>query len=154
MNFDELTDVELDELRLMKKLVTNLHARWKEKPGHRQRNYILENEKYQFELYQRQNTNDAKDFSCGLAVIKPDGLRLTLCRYNGGSHTHREIKFRCHIHKATAAAMREGRKAEDHADETDRYRTLDGALFCLVNDCAILGLHDLQPDERDMFGEG
>ncbi len=151
MNFDELTDAELDELRTMQKLVTNPQARWKDKPGHRQRNYILEGGRYQFELYQRQNINDAQDFSAGLSVIKPDGIRLTLCRYNGGSHVHREIGFRCHIHKATAVAMREGRKAEDHADETDRYRTLDGALFCLVSDCAIAGLRDLRADEPDMF---
>lgn len=151
MNFDELTDVELDELRVMPKSVTNTQSRWKDKPGHRQRNYVVDGGRYQFELYQRQNINDTRDFSCGLAVIKPDGTRLTLCRYNGGSHVHREIRFRCHIHKATAAAMREGSKAEDHADETDRYRSLDGALFCLVSDCAILGLRDLHPDETDMF---
>lgn len=151
MNFDELTDVELDELRTMQKLVINPQARWKEKPGHRQRNYILEGGRYQFELYQRQNSNDTRDFSCGLSVVKPDGTRLTLCRYNGGSHAHREISYRCHIHKATAAAMREGRKAEDHADETNRYRSLEGALFCLVDDCAISGLRDLQADEPDMF---
>lgn len=153
MNFDGLTDAELDELRTMQKLVTNPQTRWKDKPGHRQRNYILEGGRYHFELYQRQNINDARDFSCGLAVIKPDGTRLTLCRYNGGSHAHRDIRFRCHIHMATAAAMLSDRKAEDHADETSRYRTLDGALFCRVNGCAISGLRDLQADERDMFGQ-
>jgi hypothetical protein len=151
MNFDELTDAELDELRSMQKLVTNPQARWKDKPGHRQRNYILEGGRYQFEIYQRQNTADAWDFSCGLAVIKPDGTRLTLCRFNGGSHVHREIRFRCHVHKATATAIRSGRKAEDHADETDRYRTLNGALYCLASDCAISGLRDMQADEPDMF---
>ena len=54
---------------------------------------------------------------------------------------------------ATAAAMLSDRKAEDHADETSRYRTLDGALFCRVNDCAISGLRDLQADEPDMFDQ-
>ncbi len=110
MNFDALTDAELDQLRTMSKVVTNARIQWKVTPGHRQKNYLLENDRYQFELYLRQNTNDEGDFSCGL-------------------------------------------KPESHADLTTRYMTLNGALHCLVNDCSISGLRDLQPDEPDMFGE-
>lgn len=153
MNFDELSDAELDQLRTMSKVVTNARIQWKEKPGHRQKNYLLENDRHQFELYLRQSKHDESDFSCGLSVIKPDGLPLTLCRYNGGAHIHGAISYQCHIHKATNAAIVRGLKPESHADETDRYCTLDGALYCLVKDCSISGLRDLRPDQPDMFSK-
>ncbi len=151
MNFEEPTDNELEQLRIMEKRVANPKAQWKDKPGHRQRNFLLDGDDYRFEIYMRQNMNDTKDFSCGLDVIKPDGTKLTLCRYNGSSHKHGKIPFRCHIHKATNEAIMKGWKPESHADETNRYRTLGGALYCLVNDCGISGLSNLNPDEPDMF---
>ncbi|MBI3775408.1 MAG: hypothetical protein HY273_07625 [Gammaproteobacteria bacterium] len=151
MNFDVPTDAELDHLRQLPKLVANPRCQWKNKPGHRQKNFLAEGGKYQFEIYLRQNTNDERDFSCGLKIIKPDGTALTLCRYNGGGHAHHDIQYRPHIHIATAAAISLGRKPETHADETNRYEKLDGALHCLVSDCMVNGL-PTQPDERDMFG--
>ena len=151
MDFDALTDNELNQLRTIPKLISNPRTQWKNKPGHRQRNFLAEGERYQFEIYLRQNTNDERDFSCGLKIIKPDGTALTLCRYNGGAHAHHEIQYRCHIHVATSQAILRGQKPESHADETDRYETLEGALHCLVSDCAISGLSTM-PDEPDLFG--
>ena len=151
MNSTAPTDAELDSLRTLPKPVSNPRAQWKEKPGHRQRNFMAGGGDYLFEIYMRQNTNDLRDFSCGLSVFKPDGAKLTLCRYNGSSHKHGETRFRCHIHMATSEAIRLGWKPESHAEETDRYRTLDGALFCLVNDCGVSGIDKLVPDEPDMF---
>ena len=43
----------------------------------------------------------------------------------------RGIRYRCHIYRATAEALSEGRKVHDHAEGTDRYRTLEGR--CLLN---------------------
>lgn len=151
MDFDTPTDDELNRLRTIPKLVSTPRAQWKDKPGHRQRKFMADGERYQFEIYLRQNTNDERDFSCGLKVFKPDGTALTLCRYNGGSHAHHDILFRCHIHIATAQAIRLGQKPESHAEETSRYETLEGALHCMVSDCAIKGL-STKPDESDMFG--
>lgn len=75
---------------------------------------------------------------------------LSLVRYNGASHAHGEIRYRCHIHRATAEAMSAGRKVDGHADATDRYRTLEGALACLIEDCGVRSL-TAQHDERDLF---
>ncbi len=110
MNFELPSDEELEQLQKLPKLVTNPRAQWREKPGHRQRNFLLEGGSFQFELYLRQNSNDPHDFSCGLKVIKPDGTPLTLCRYNGSSHAHHEIQYRCHVHVATHEAIRLGKK--------------------------------------------
>ncbi|TLS78297.1 hypothetical protein FE236_00620 [Mariprofundus erugo] len=151
MNFDNLSDDDLDNLRTMAKRVTNPGSRWSEKPGHSQRNLKVASDRYQFELYQRQNLNDETDFSCGLRVIKPDGTSLTLCRYNGSSHAHGEIEYRCHIHKATAEEISAGRKPEGHADETDRYSTLSGATYCIMLDCTITGFKDFEPDQPNLF---
>lgn len=70
--------------------------------------------------------------------------------YNGASHAHGEIRYRCHIRRATAEVMSADRKVAGHADATDRCRTLEGALACLIEDCAVQGL-SAEPDERDLF---
>ena len=77
---------------------------------------------------------------------------MSLARYNGANHVHGEIRYRCHIHRATAEAILAGTKIDRHAEETDRYITLKGALACLIDDCGVRGLtseHDLP----DLFDE-
>ncbi len=151
MNFDQLTDKDITVLINMPKRVTNPSVRWQQKPGHKQRNFKVEGGDYSFELYLRQNTNDSEDFSCGLKIIKPDGQPLTLLRYNGGGHKHGEIEFACHIHQATEQAIASGKKPESHAEQTNTYRTLDGALACLLRDAAISGLLNVAYDNADLF---
>ena len=68
------------------------------------------------------------------------GAHLPLVRYNGASHAHGAIHFRCHIHTTTARALDEGRKPDHFAVQTDRYDSLDGAFRCLVTDCGVEGL--------------
>lgn len=150
MNFDQLTDDDVAALLALPKRVTNPSVRWQDKPGHKQRNYKVEGGDFSFELYMRQNNFDIVDFSCGLKIIKPDGQPLTLVRYNGGGHKHGEIAYACHIHRTTQAAMAAGKKPESHAEQTQAYRSLDGALACLVDDLAITGLH-VAHDAPDLF---
>lgn len=143
------SDDELDELRSMRKRVTNPGARWVTKPGHRQRNFKLaglEDETVRFEVYQRQNESDENDFSCGISYIPTGGRRLTLARYNGPSHLHGDIAYRPHIHHATASAIAAGKKPEYEADETNRFTTLDGAFGCLIHDLGLEGITPPGPD--------
>lgn len=145
--------MELDKLRSMPKQVTNPRARWlkkpKDHPGHRQRSYKLrgqQDSKAQFEIYQRQNLADWKDYSCGIRYLPPGGSPLTLARYNGPSHVHGAIDYRPHIHRASERAIRLGKKPEWEAEETDRFYTLEGALACLIEDFQVRGIsaqHDL-----------
>lgn len=151
MNFNELTDKNIDTLITMRKQVVNPSAKWTENRGSKQKNYELKAGEYLFSLYLRQNSFDAEHFSCGLAVIKPDGQRLTLLRYNGSNHPHGEIHFACHIHRATEKAIRAGKKPESHAEQTDSYHSLEGALFCLCQDANVAGLPDLKADHPDLF---
>ena len=147
-----LSNDDLDDLRSGAKRVTNPGARWGDKPGrHKQRNHIAESEDgARFRVYLRQNLGDESDFSCGLALLHKGGKPLILIRYNGSNHLHGEIRYRCHIHRATAEALVAGRKIDSHAEETDRYNTLEGALACLLDDCGVQGL-TAQHDERDLF---
>lgn len=151
MNFDALSDRDIRELITMVKRATNPSARWQENRGSRQKNFNVEGESYAFQLYLRQNTFDADHFSCGLSVIKPDGQRLTLLRYNGSNHAHGNIRFQCHIHRASERAIEEGRKPEWYADTTDTYHTLDGALYLLCNAANISGIANLAADGPDFF---
>ena len=66
------------------------------------------------------------------------------------SHVHGEIRYTCHIHRATAEALGAGRKVDSHAEGTERYRTVEGALACLIEDCGVEGL-SANHDERDLF---
>ncbi|MCB9168866.1 MAG: hypothetical protein H6597_03260 [Flavobacteriales bacterium] len=162
MTFDGITDAELDDLRRMPKQVENPRARAQRIEGREQFNYTLVSEdgEHRFQLYTRQNTRPgmADSFSCGLNVVKANGETLTLCRYNGPSHPHRNhlegdtFEFECHIHSATERYLQAGRDPETFAVTTDRFRTLQGALHCLVTDCAVSGL-ETTPDEPTLFAD-
>ena len=161
------TEDELKELRKMPKRVTNPGARWSKKPTkkpvHDQRSFKARSESkaniltsaggvYLFEIFQRQNIRDTKDYSCGIAFLPPGDSRLTLARYNGPSHQpHGEIVYRPHIHKATAAAIAAGKHPEHEATETDRYETLEGALACLIKDFNVSGVTAEQDKQRLLF---
>ena len=148
------TEEELAELRSMPKRVTNPGARWgdkpKARPAHRQRGYQIsgqqQDKEARFEVYQRQNLTDGSDFSCGIAYLPPGSPPLTLARYNGPSHPHREIAYQPHIHRASEKAIAAGRKPESEAEETDRFSTLEGALACLIHDFNLSGIN-AQPDQ-------
>ena len=62
------------------------------------------------------------------------------------------IAAKCHIHTTTQRYIQAGFKPEGYASTTDRYRTLAGALHCLVNDCRISGL-TTEPDQPTLFRE-
>ena len=146
MNTKPYTDEELAALRSMPKQITNPGARWLEKPkgrpSHRQRNLQARgrDDEARFSVYQRQNLNDGSDFSCGISYLPPGGPSLTLARYNGPSHPHRDILYRPHIHRASERAIAAGKKPESEAEETDRFENLDGALACLIADFNLTGL--------------
>ncbi len=69
MNDIVLSNADLAALRSSTKSVKNPRARWIDKPSrHQQRNFELETEDgEQFCLYQRQNVDDPRGFSCGVA---------------------------------------------------------------------------------------
>jgi hypothetical protein len=54
---------------------------------------------------------------------------------------------------ATEEAIFLGKKPEFFALPTDRYHSLDGALYCLCRDAKIDGLNNLTPDEADLFAQ-
>lgn len=149
-------DQEISQLQALPKRVTNPNARWSEKPkvrpSHRQRNYKVtgQDSEPRFSIYLRQNLNDPNDYSCGILYIPRSSPSLTLARYNGSSHPHGTISYRPHIHRATEKAILAGRKPESEAEETNRYRTLCGALACLVEDFNVSGLQT-QHDQPRMF---
>ncbi len=151
-----ISDGELDAMRSEPKRVTNPQARWHEKPGgNQQKNFNLvagHDDAKRFRLYLRQNLDDEQDFSCGLALVQPGGKPVSLVRYNGSSHRHGDILFHCHIHRATEEANMAGKKIDSHAEATDGYKTLDGALACLIDDCGVEGIL-ASHDTRDLFDD-
>lgn len=153
-----LAEEELGELIEIPKIVENPKAKWTSKPKsapvHRQRSFKVRSEDggLHFEVYQRQNINDSMDYSAGIVVVRREGSRLTLARYNGASHEHGDIVYKTHIHRATVKAAQEGRRPEFYAEATTRYRSVDGALVCLFEDYHIhWGQVEVAPDPPSLF---
>ena len=160
MAFESVTDVKIEELISVSKRVNNPKIHAKNKDGHEQYNYKVEsvNGDHNFELYTRRNLREGveDDFSCGLSWISPNGESFTLKRYNGSSHKHKNhlegnvLDNKPHIHCASEKYIRENRKADGFAEETNRYNSLLGALHCLVTDCNISGL-ETYPDNSNQI---
>ncbi len=153
----ELSQIQIDKLINEPKTVKNPTARDVQKPGHTQKNYLLESKAgNSFSIYMRQNNKIEDDFSCGLMWNSPSGETVTLVRYNGSSHQHgnrledETLDFECHIHKARSEYLEAGLKIEGFAQATSRYHRLEGALYCLVEDCNIQGINPSQ-DEPKLF---
>ena len=142
-----LSNEVLDRLRSASRRVRNPGARWLEKPGrHKQRNFnAVAEDGAVYRIYQRQNLDDDLDF-----IVRHGGKPLSLVRYNGASRVHEEIRYACHIHRATSEALAAGKKVDSHAEGTDRYRTVEGALACLIEDRGVEGL-SANHDRRDPF---
>ncbi|MCA0448009.1 MAG: hypothetical protein LCH54_17465 [Bacteroidetes bacterium] len=162
MSFESLTDDKIADLINCQKRLTNPQARVVIKDGHEQINFNViatDDSGYKFEVYKRKNTRDGMDddFSCGLLWISPNGEVLTLRRYNGSSHNHRnqleknQLGSTHHIHFASEKYIKANKKAEGFAEPSTRYKTLDGALHCLLSDCNISGLKTVSDDTSQTF---
>ena len=76
--------------------------------------------------------------------------RATISGWNGSNHQHGDIRYQPHIHRATEAAITDGKKPEHAAEETARYQTLEGALACLIEDFSLSGIR-ANPDQPSLF---
>lgn len=157
MGIESVGDTKISDLLEIPKRVTNPNARETDKGSHLQKNFrVASRDGQEFTLYVRQNKRVNDDFSCGLAWHTPSGETLTLVRYNGSSHPHpnrlegNAVGFCCHIHKATERYIQANLKPEGFAEETDRYKSVSGALHELVTDCNISGI-STDPDQPDLF---
>ena len=67
-------------------------------------------------------------------------------------HDTKKIKLgdNCHIHKATEKYILANKKPDGFAEVSKKFKTLNGALHCLVNDCNITGI-TTKPDQPSLF---
>ena len=135
-----VTDRQIEALRALPKRLINSRARAKQQEKMVTHDYKAESldGKRQFSIYKRQNMLLPDDFSTG---IRWTGRRteLTLARYNGPSHLHRnpiekdEILFVSHVHRATERYQVAELKPEGYAVAAN-YTNLDGAFRQLLSD--------------------
>lgn len=148
MAFESITDDKIADLLNCPKRIENPSARTKIIDQIEKMNYKVistDGAGHKFIVYKRQNLrpNMEDDFSCGICWTSSTGELLTLKRYNGPNHIHKnyieklDLERKCHIHFASEKYIRANRKAEGFADITDRYTKLEGAFDCLVKDCKI-----------------
>lgn len=142
-----LPDATFDALRTEPKIKAS-STRTRDRQGHSGRQYELAavaNPARRYRLYVRQSTSNPDVFSVGLGLVLPEG-DLSLCRYNSGHHSHRNIlekqklSFVNHQHIATARYIAAGLNIDGFAIARDDYSSVDGALAFLVNECNIEGI--------------
>jgi len=161
MAFESITDVQIKDLLSSPKKITNPGARLRNIEGRDQVNYkaiATDGSGHEFQIYKRQNTREGMedDFSCGISWVAANGETLTLKRYNGSSHSHKNqiedelLTDTCHIHMATERYIKANKKPESFAVEADNYSTIEGALHCLVTECNISGIVTT-PDNAKLF---
>ena len=150
MDYINPSNDDLDALKQAPKREDSAPAGWVEKRGHKQINCDalsdLDGETLSFHVYIRQSLSDPVAFSCGIALKRKGRNPLTLARYNGANHSHYHIKFKNHIHTATAEAIARGKKPEIEAESTDRYSDLRGAFDCLASDYRLPDSFRLPPE--------
>lgn len=159
--FDGLSDADLDQLRQEPKIkVSGTYAKAKDIFVEQQFELVSAvNDTTHFKLYKRHHPNISGVFSVGLSVSIA-GESLTICRYNGDYHPHRNHieKNRLvgvfHMHKATQRYIQAGLHPDGYAVQTNRYSAIDGAFRCMLLDCNITGVlptGDADPTSQDLF---
>jgi hypothetical protein len=155
-----LSDAELDALRTEPKQKLS-GSRLKAKGPFFEQQFDLAavgDSDRRFRLYRRHHPTNSEVFSVGLSVCVHD-VWLTLCRYNGSYHPHRNELERnrlvgaFHIHLATHRYMTLGAHPDGFAEETARYSTVEEALRCMVLDSSISGVlvaGDADPNSREL----
>jgi hypothetical protein len=95
-----------------------------------------------FRLILRQSRINPLDFSVILGYRPPGSTTLfRLRRYNGKSHEHtngieNQTFYEFHVHYATERYQTIGANEDSYAEPTDRYGDFQGAVSCLLKECA------------------
>ncbi len=141
-----LTDREIDGLiRESKPLQTDWRRRFttKAKHGHREReSHVAGALGSQFRLILRESISNPLGFSVILAFTPAATNQLfRLRRYNGRDHEHtnkleKHSFYAFHIHQATERYQLSGLREDAFAEPTDRFSDFDGAVTCMLSDCA------------------
>ena len=117
------------------------------RPRHVQRTMVFRGEwtpefgDAEFSVYIRMGLIVEGDFSCGISYVATGGQSLVLARYDGKNHKHGEIAYRPHIHWLTPQSFDEVETPELEVDATDRFDTLQGAVYCLIYDFNLSDIH-------------
>ena len=153
-----LTDAQIDELLRTPKRVQNPASREREEGKHLRRDYRVASDdgRHEFILFTRQSTIIKDGFSAGLRWRSKTGEEVMLLRGNGADHPHvnalerDRFESEFHMHKATERYVLAGKRSEGHAEATDAFRTLAGALHEVMRIANISGLTS-KTDDDDLF---
>lgn len=142
----QLTDAEIISLLSEPKaLPSDYQSRLqlRAKTGHKERELDVTGASgSEFQIIVRQSVINPLDFSVILGYSMPkSSVLFRLRRYNGRSHEHTNriegiTFYDFHIHTATERYQEAGYAEEYYAETTNRYADLNGAIQCLLQDCA------------------
>jgi hypothetical protein len=126
-----------------KYLVNNIDLRdLKGIEGQRKMEVNLECEKYPCKISIRQTIDRPTNFSVILRYIERNGISHIICRYNGYHGDHFNIRTKDvirgpHIHRITEWYQRNTDRPDGHAEKTDKYADLAGAVKQFESDMNI-----------------
>jgi hypothetical protein len=95
-----------------------------------------------FQLIIRQSLFNSLDFSVILGYVpRGSNVLFRLRRYNGRSHEHTNgiegvTFYDFHIHTATERYQAAGYEEDHYAETTNQFADLNGAIRCMLQDCA------------------
>lgn len=150
-----ITDDFIDKLiSCEKKIILSPSPKNKTNGLHKQTNMELESadKKHKFSVFIRENTKLMEFFSVGLVYHRDKETDIIIIRYNGNHGAHKNylnnelIEEGFHIHKYSAEAVELGIKAENHAQITDKYVTLQEALLAFFTDLNINNFKKYYPN--------
>ena len=143
VDISNITDIEIRNLYFNPKKILE-KEKTKEYLKFKRRNIKLKDTENNFyQIYLRQNLINKNDFSCGLSLILEDKTYFTLIRCNGNSHIHNntleksKLEYCFHIHLTTEKYIQKSKKQDGFAEETKRYRDIEGAYQYLIKKCNI-----------------
>lgn len=158
MDFQSLTDDDLEAMRQAPKIVANPNAQWVLKGAHREKNFILHdafNAAEAYRIFLRISVRRDDVFSVGLARVWAADKVLILTRYNGGYHPHRNVLERtkvpavCHRHIATQRYIQACLDPDGYAEAISGYNSVESAFRCLCIDSGVASL-DYQPFQPEL----
>ncbi len=106
---------------------------------------------HSFTVFMRQNTELPEDFSVGCVWNRSEDKSLLLTRYNGNHGEHKNFltgeKFEgFHIHTFSTELYQMGISPLNNAIVTDKYASLNEALYCFSQDLNIANVLEFFPE--------
>jgi len=145
VSYTAVTEEQLLELRSCKKeIISNPKPNNKTNGRHKETGLDLRSldEQHGFVIFIRHHIDLIENFSIGLICSDVTEGGLILMRYNGNHGLHKNLATGksingFHMHLTTMDSIKQGLKAENYAETTNEYASVEEATLCLFKNANV-----------------